>query len=73
MLSSSQPVATRARGVVREARRRDTCPACVLPRVRELPLLLEPVVVDGFGGLAASHPAACAGTTTINHPRRTLS
>jgi hypothetical protein len=73
VLSSSQPVPTRARGVVREARRRDNCPAYVLPRVRELPLLLEPVVVDCFGGLIASHPAACAGTTTINHPRRALS
>jgi hypothetical protein len=45
----------------------------VLPRVRELSLLLEPVVVDGFGGRVASHPATCAGTTTINHPRRALS
>jgi hypothetical protein len=73
VLRPSQPVTTRARGVVREARRRDTCPAYVLPRVRELPLPLEPVVIDGFGGLVASHPATRAGNTTINHPRRALS
>jgi hypothetical protein len=56
--SSSQQVPTGARGVVREARRRDDCPAYVRPRVCELPLRLEPVVADDFGGLLASTPAS---------------
>jgi hypothetical protein len=45
----------------------------VLPNVRELPLRLERVVADGFGGLVASHAGSCAATATINHPRGALS
>jgi len=69
--SSSQLVPTGARGVVREARRRDDCPAYLRPRVRELPLRLEPVVVDDFGGLIASPPASRGDSTT--DPRGALS
>jgi hypothetical protein len=69
--SSSQLVPTGARGVVREARRRDDCPAYLRPRVRELPLRLEPVVVDDFGGLIASAPASRGDSTT--DPRGALS
>jgi hypothetical protein len=45
----------------------------VLPSVRELPLRLERVVADGFGGLVGSHAASCATTTTTHHPRGDLS
>ena len=54
MHSSPQPVPTGARH--RGTRRRDNCPAYVLPHVRELPLRLEPVAADGFGGLVALPP-----------------
>ena len=65
--SSPQPVPTGAHGVRRAARRRDNCPAHQLARVHELPLRLEPVVVDDFGGLLASPPASRSEST--NHPR----
>jgi hypothetical protein len=69
--SSSQLVPTGARGVHCGTRRRDACPAFVLPRVRELPLRLEPVAADSFGGLVTSHPASRAVSTTT-HPRGAL-
>ena len=72
MHSSPQLVPTGAHGVRSGTRRRDNCPAYVLPRVRELPLRLEPVTADGFGGLVASRPASRAVPTT-NHPRGALS
>jgi hypothetical protein len=65
---TSQPVST---GVRRRVTR-ESCPAFVLPRVRELPLRLEPVVADGFGGLVAGRSASCVATTT-NHRRGALS
>jgi hypothetical protein len=71
--TSSQLLPTGARGIRSATRRRDDCRACVLPNVRALPLRLERVVADDFGGLVASHPASCAATTTINHPRGALS
>jgi hypothetical protein len=71
--TSYQLAPTGARGVRCGTRRRDDCPAYVLPTVRELPLRLEPVVADGFGGLVASHAASRAATTTINRPRGVLS
>ena len=71
MQISSQLVPTGARGVVSGTRRRDDCPGYVLPRVRELPLRLEPVIADGFGGLVASRPAPCAVSTTTT-PRGSL-
>ena len=73
MQTSSQLVSTGARGIRAGKRRRDDCPACVLASVRELPLRLEPVVAESFGGLVGSHAASCAATTTINHPRGALS
>jgi hypothetical protein len=63
VLSSSKPVPTGARACS-GTRRRDDRPAYVLPRVRELPLRLEPVAPDTFGGLFASHRASCT-----THPR----
>jgi hypothetical protein len=71
--TSSQLVPTGARGVGSGTRRRDDCRAYVLANVQELPLRLEPVVADSFGGLVASHAASCARTTTNNHPRGALS
>jgi len=35
-----------------------------LPDVRELPLQLEPVTADGFGGLVPRSRASCALSTT---------
>jgi hypothetical protein len=71
--TSSQIAPTGARGVRVGTRRRDDCRAYVLPNVRELPLRLERVVADGFGGLVGSNAASCAATTTINHSRGALS
>jgi hypothetical protein len=72
--TSSQLAPTVARGVGSGTRRRDGCRAFVLPNVRELPLRLERVVADGFGGLVGSHAASrAAATTTIIHPRGALS
>jgi hypothetical protein len=62
--TSSQLAPTGARG--------DNCPAYVLPRVRELPSRLEPVVADGSGGLVTSRPASRAASMTT-HPRGDLS
>jgi hypothetical protein len=70
--SPSQLAPTGARSVVREARRRDKCPAYVLPRVRELPLRLQPVTADSFGGLITIRPASGAVPATT-HPRGALS
>jgi hypothetical protein len=71
--SSSQLVPTGARVVAGGTRRRDDCPAYVLPRVRELPLRLERVTADSFGGLVMSHPASRAVPATTNHSRGALS
>jgi hypothetical protein len=71
--TSSQLAPTGARGTRCEPRRRDDCRAHVLPNVRELPLRLERVVADGFGGLVGSRSGSRAATTTINHPRRAFS
>lgn len=71
---SSQLAPIGARGVRAGTRRRDDCRAYVLPTVRELPLRLERVVADGFGGLVGSRSGSCVTTTiTINHPRGALS
>jgi hypothetical protein len=71
--SPSQLAPTGARSAEREARRRDKSPAYVLPRVRELPLRLQPVTADSFGGLVTSHPASRAVPTTTTNPRGALS
>ena len=72
MHTSSQLAPTGTRGIRPGIRRRDECRAYVLPNVRELPLRLERVVADGFGGLVDSRVASCAATTTINHSRSAL-
>lgn len=72
MQTSSQLAATGARGIRAGRRRRHDCRAYVLPNVCELPLRLERVVADGFGGLVGSNAATRATTTTIN-PRGALS
>jgi hypothetical protein len=71
--TSSQLAPTGARGVGSGTRRPDDCPAFVMPNVRELPLRLERVVVDSFGGLVASHAASRPATIKVNHPRGALS
>ena len=73
MPTSSQLAPTGASGIRPGMRRRADCPAFVMPIVRELPLRLERVVADGFGGLVGGHAASCATTTTIHHPRGALS
>jgi hypothetical protein len=70
--SSSQLAPTGAHGVRSGTRRRDNCPAYALPRVRELPLRLQPVAADSFGGLVTSHPTSRAVSITT-HPRGVLS
>jgi hypothetical protein len=70
--SSSQLVPTGARSAERRTRRRVSCPAYVLPRVRELSRRLEPVVADSFGGLVTSRPAS-RGASMTTHPRGELS
>jgi len=49
------------------------CPAYGLPRVRELPLRLEPVAPDTFGGLIVRSNSASRAVSLINHPRGALS
>jgi hypothetical protein len=70
--SSPQRAPTGASSVHPGTHRRDNCPAYVLPRVRELPLRLEPVTADSFGRLVTSHPASRAVSITT-HPRGVLS
>jgi hypothetical protein len=48
-----------------EARRRTACPAFRSPRVSELPLRLEPVVPDTFGGLVGTRRAVQSSTTHV--------
>jgi hypothetical protein len=72
--TSSQLVSTGAQGVRAGTRRGDDRRTYVLANVRELPLRLECVVADGFGGLVGSNAASCVTTTAINHhPRGALS
>jgi hypothetical protein len=51
MQSPTQPFPTGAHSVVGGARRPQSCPAFRSPQVREVPLCLEPVAPDTFGGL----------------------
>jgi hypothetical protein len=68
MHTSIQLVPTSARSAGRGARRPRECPAFRRPQVRELPLRLEPVEHDTFGGLvsgcSASPLRAVHSTTT---------
>ena len=73
MHTSSQLVSTGAQGVGSGTRRGDDRRTYVLSNVHELPLRLECVVADGFGGLVGSHAASCVTTTAINHRRGALS
>lgn len=45
------------------------CPAYGLPRVRELPLRLEPVAPDTFGGLVVRSTSVTSAVSLTNHPR----
>ena len=69
MHTSIQLVPTSARSAVRRARRPRECPAFRRPQVRELPLRLEPVEADTFGGLvsACSAPPLRAVLSTTTH------
>ena len=57
-MRTSQHLAPTGRSALRGARRPRECPAYRLPQVRELPLRLEPVAPDTFGGLVGSSGAA---------------
>jgi hypothetical protein len=62
MHTPTQPSPTGAYSVLGGARRPGTCHAYRLAQVRELPLRLEPVTPDTFGGLVALR--AVHSTTT---------
>jgi hypothetical protein len=52
-------------GAVGQIRRSAACPAFRLPRVSELPLRLEPVAPDTFGGLVGHDRAVHSSTTHV--------
>jgi hypothetical protein len=54
MHTPTQHVPTGARSALAGARRPRECPAYRRPQVRELPLRLEPVANDTFGGLVGA-------------------
>ena len=62
MHTQTQLIPIGAHSVVRGARRPRQCPAFQRPQVRELPLRLEPVAHDTFGGLVSLR--AVLSTTT---------
>ena len=68
MHTPTQLVPIGSYSVVRRARRPRECHAFQRPQVRELPLRLEPVAPDTFGGLVSSCSApslrAVLSTTT---------
>jgi hypothetical protein len=69
MHTPTQHVPTGARSALAGARRPRECPAYRRPQVRELPLRLEPVAPDTFGGLVNNRSTpplrAVLTTTTI--------
>jgi hypothetical protein len=66
-----QLVPTGAHSALAGARRPRECPRHRRPQVRELPLRLEPVAPDTFGGLVhdCGTPPLRAVLTTTTHPR----
>jgi hypothetical protein len=56
---------TGARSALCGARRPTACPAFRLPQVSELPLRLEPVAPDTFGGLVGHSRAVHSSTTHV--------
>ena len=71
MYTPTQPSPTGAQSVVGRTRRPESCPAFRSPQVRELPLCLEPVAPDTFGGLVGncSPPPLRAVHSTTTHMR----
>jgi hypothetical protein len=71
MHTPTQFVPTGAHSALGGARRPRECPAYRLPQVRELPLRLEPVAPDTFGGLVSkgSAPLPWAVLSTTTHVR----
>ena len=69
MHTSIQLVPTSARSAGRAARRPRECPAFRDPQLREMPLRLEPVAPDTFGGLVSgcSAPPLRAVLSTTTH------
>ena len=57
MHTLTQLAATGAHSALAGARRPRACPTYRFPQVRELPLRLEPVVPDTFGGLLNNRSA----------------
>ena len=69
MHTPTQLVPIGAHSALGGARRPRRCPAYRLPQVRELPLRLEPVAPDTFGGLVSScstSPLRAVLTTTTH-------
>jgi hypothetical protein len=73
MRSTSQLISPGAPSAPRVAGLSRLCPAYGLPRVRELPLRLEPVAPDTFGGLVGRGSTASCVVSLTNHPRGALS
>jgi hypothetical protein len=70
MHTATQLIPTGAHSAFGGARRPRECPAYRRPQVRELPLRLEPVVPDTFGGLVSNCTAPLrAVLTTTTHLR----
>jgi hypothetical protein len=71
MRTPTQLVPTGAHRAFAGARRPRECPAYRRPQVRELPLRLEPVAPDTFGGLVnnCSTPPLRAVLSTTTHLR----
>ncbi len=73
MRITSQLVPPGAANAPRAARLSGQFPEYGLPRVRELPLRLEPVTPDTFGGLVGRGSTASCAVSLTNHPRGALS
>jgi hypothetical protein len=65
MHTRTQLSPTGAHSALGEARRPTACPAFRLPQVTELPLRLEPVAPDTFGGLISTPRAVHSSTTHV--------
>jgi hypothetical protein len=74
MHTTTQRVPPGARGAPRWPRTRQACPAYREPQVRELPLRLEAVAPDTFGGLVTPWrgPPERADGSSTTHPREAL-
>jgi hypothetical protein len=65
MPATTQLSPTGAHSASGRVRRPTACPAFRLPHVSELPLRLEPVAPDTFGGLVGHRGAVRSSTTQV--------